>query len=41
MKKKELKKKNEEKLRNLWDNFKCPNILIIVVQEGEGKEREI
>ena len=33
--------KNEERLRNLWDNFKCPNILIIEVPEGEeGQEIE-
>ena len=28
-------------LRNLRDNFKCPNIGIIVVPEGEGEEQEI
>ena len=27
--------KNEERLRNLWDNFKCSNIRIIGVPEGE------
>ena len=27
--------KNEERLRNLWDNFKCSNIRIIVVPEEE------
>ena len=27
--------KNEERLRNLWDNFKHFNILIIGVAEGE------
>ena len=26
---------------NLWDNFKCPNIWIIVVPEGEEEEQEI
>ena len=26
---------NEERLRNLWDNFKCSNIWIIGVPEGE------
>ena len=26
--------KNEERLRNLWDNFKCSNIRIIGVPEG-------
>ena len=40
MKKQELKK-NEERLRNLWDNFKCSNIWIIVVPEGEEEEQEI
>ena len=32
--------KNEEKLRNLWDNFKCSNIQIIGVPEEE-QEQEI
>ena len=27
--------KNEERLRNLWDNFKCSNIRIIGVPEGK------
>ena len=30
--------KNEERLRNLWDNFKCSNIQIIGVP---GQEQEI
>ena len=34
-------KKNEGRLRNLWENFKCSNILIIGVPEGEDKEQEI
>ena len=34
-------RKNEERLRNLWDNFKCSNIRIIGVPEGEEKEQEI
>ena len=38
MKKQELKKKNEERLRNLWDNFKFSNTLIIQVPEGEEEE---
>ena len=33
--------KNEERLRNLWDNFKCSNIQIIGVPEGEQEEQEI
>ena len=33
--------KNEERLRNLWDNFKCSNIWIIGVSEGEEEEQEI
>ena len=30
--------KNEERLRNLWDNFKRSNIQIIGVPEGEEEE---
>ena len=33
-------KKNEERLRNLGDNFKCSNIWIIGVPEGEEEEQE-
>ena len=33
--------KNEERLRNLWENFKCFNIRIIGVPEGEEEEQEI
>ena len=33
--------KNEERLRNLWDNFKHSNIWIIGVPEGEEEEQEI
>ena len=33
--------KNEERLRNLWDNFKHSNIQIIGLPEGEGEEQEI
>ena len=33
--------KNEERLRNLWDNFKHSNIQIIGVSEGEEEEQEI
>ena len=33
--------KNEEKLRKLWDHFKCSNIWIIGVPEGEEEEQEI
>ena len=33
--------KNEERLRNLQDNFKCFNIWIIGVPEGEQKGQEI
>ena len=32
---------NEERLRNLWDNFKCFNIWIIGVPEGEEEEQEM
>ena len=33
--------KNEERLRNLWDNFKHSNIWIIGVPEGEEEEQEM
>ena len=33
--------KNEERLRNHQDNFKCSNIQNIVVPEGEDEEQEI
>ena len=33
--------KNEERLRNLQDNFKHPNIWIIGVPEGKEEEQEI
>ena len=33
--------KTEERLRNLWDNFKHSNIWIIGVPEGEGEKQEI
>ena len=32
--------KIEETLRNIWDNFKCSYIHIIVVPEGEEEEQE-
>ena len=34
-------KKNEERIRNLQDNFKCSDIRIIGVPEGEEEEQEI
>ena len=37
-KKKELKR-NEDNLRDLWDNVKCPNIQIIGVPEKEDKNK--
>ena len=40
MKKQEFKK-NEERLRKLWDNLKCSNIWIIGVPEGEEQEQDI
>ena len=39
--KKPTKTKNENRLRSLWDNFKCTNIQIIEVPEGEEKKQEI
>ena len=32
-------KKNEDSLRDLWDNVKCTNIRIIGVPEGEEREK--
>ena len=32
-------KRNEDNLRDLWDNVKCPNIRIIGVLEEEGKKK--
>ena len=40
MKKQEFRT-NEERFRNLWDNFQCYNIQIIGVPEGEEEEQEI
>ena len=31
-------RKNEEKLRNLWENLNCSNICIIGVPEGEKQQ---
>ena len=39
--KKQKFKKNEERLRNLQDNFKRSNIRIIEVPEGEEEEQKI
>ena len=39
--KKEEFRKNEDRLRNLWDNFKRSNIQITGVPEGEEEEQEI
>ena len=33
--------KNEERVRNLQDNFKCSNIQIIGIPEGEEEEQQI
>ena len=40
MKKQDFKKK-EERLRNLWDNFKHSNIRIIGEPEGEEEDQDI
>ena len=32
-------KRNEESLRELWDNIKCTNIRIVGVPEGEEREK--
>ena len=33
-------KRNEDRLRDLWDNIKCNNIRIIGVPEGEEREED-
>ena len=39
MKQREKKiKRNEDNLRDLWDNVKCPNIRIIGVPEEDKKK---
>ena len=35
---KKKNKRNEDNLRDLWDNVKCPNIRIIGVSEEEDKK---
>ena len=36
--KKKKVKRNEDNLRDLWDNVKCPNIQIIRVPEEDRKK---
>ena len=38
-KEKKRVKSNEDKLRDLWDNIKCSNILIIGILEEEDKRK--
>ena len=33
-------KRNEDNLRDLWDNVKCPNIQIIGVPEEDDKKKD-
>ena len=40
-KKKKESKKTKDRLSSLQDNFKCTNIRIVGVLEGEEKEQEI
>ena len=39
-KKEKQVKRNEDNLRDLWDNVKCPNIQIIGVPEEEDKKKD-
>ena len=39
--KKKKHKRNEDNLRDLWDNVKCPNIRIIGVPEEEDKKKDL
>ena len=34
-------KRNDDNLRDLWDNVKCPNIQIIIVPEEEDQKKKI
>ena len=34
-------KKNEDSVRDLWDNIKCTNIHILGVPEGEEREKRL
>ena len=36
---KKNEKKNEDRLRDLWDNIKCTNNHIIVIPEGGEREK--
>ena len=38
-KRKKRIKRNEDKLRDLWDNVKCTNILITGIPEEEDKQK--
>ena len=38
-KEKKIIKRNEDNLRDLWDNVKCPNIRIRGVPEEDTQER--
>ena len=38
-KKEKIIKRNEDNLRNLWDNVKCPNNRIVGVPEEEDKKK--
>ena len=39
-KKKKRIKRNEDNLRDLWDNVKCPNVRITGIAEEEGKKKD-
>ena len=39
MKQEKRIKSNEDKLRDLWENVKCPNIRIIAVPEEEDRKK--
>ena len=39
MKQREKNKRNEDNVRDLWDNVKCPNFQIIGVPEEEDKKK--
>ena len=36
---KKERKRNEDSIRDLWDNIECTNILIIGVPQGEERQK--
>ena len=39
-KKEKIIRRNEDSIRDLWDNVKCPSIRFIGIPEEEGKKKD-